>query len=148
MRRFQFRLQAVLNHRQAIVEQCEREFGEAQARVQQAEKRLKTLEQEYFATSRTTQSQRIDINAQIAREQYIATLKIRMERVQSEIDAAKIIAEEARQNLVKAKQDHEAVTKIREKALTEYQRETLRLDQEAFDEMATVRFVRQTAQGR
>ncbi len=150
MRRFQFRLQAVLNHRKTLEEQREREFGEAQFRLQRAEMRYKELEQEYLslASVRHSNNQRLDIQGTIAREHYIASLKFRMEKVEREIDAAKIVAEEAKELLVKARQDREAVSKIQEKALYEYQRENLRLDQEAFDEMATVRYVRQNAQGR
>lgn len=150
MRRFQFRLETLLKHRKNLEEQKEREFGEAQARVDRAERRLKALEQECYGilTQGRGAGSRIDVASLLEREQYASALKVQIAEVTQERDAAKILAEEARLVLVKARQDREAVTKLRENALEEYQRETLRLDQEAFDEMAGVRFARQARSGR
>jgi flagellar export protein FliJ len=150
MRRFQFRLETLLKHRKNLEEQREREYGEAQTRVDRAERRIKSLEQECYATLTQGRSAscRIDVASLLEREQYVSALKVQIAEVTQERDAALIVAEEARLALVKARQEREAVSKLRENALEEYQQESLRLDQEAFDEMAGLRFARQAHSGR
>jgi flagellar export protein FliJ len=85
-----------------------------------------------------------DAGALENRELFLRALRFGMEAQEREIEGAKIMAEEKRLLLVAAKQAREAVTRLRETAVLEYQEEALRWQQDQLDEISSVRYWRST----
>lgn len=144
MRRFQFRLESVLNHRALIEGQKEQECVKAQNYVLEIERRISALQE---ARAEVLQSRggkagerNFDINAITNGERYLVSLAQRIESAEREADAARIALEEARLAMVKAKQEREAVTKLREKSYAEYLAEQQKQEQDALDDIASLRY--------
>ncbi|GDX39764.1 hypothetical protein LBMAG21_00560 [Armatimonadota bacterium] len=60
--------------------------------------------------------------------------------MEREVEAARIVMVEARLAMVKARQEREAVTKLRAQAHTEYLTEEQKQEQDTLDDLATLRF--------
>ena len=148
MRRFHFRLQSVLQHRAILEERAEHAFADANARLQAAQDRLYALQQEFQKTLATrpdlARGTLFDAGALANRELFLRALRLSMEAQEREIEGAKIVAEEKRLALVVAKQAREAVTRLRETAVSEYEGESLRWQQDQLDEISSVRYWRAT----
>ncbi len=146
MRRFQFRLESVLHHRALIEGQKEQEYVRTQNRLLEIERKLAQLQQacEEVLQGRggKTGERNFDIHAITNRERYLASLILRIESVEREIEAARTVMAEARLAMVKARQEREAVTKLREKAHAEYLAEQQKQEQDTLDDMTTLRYKR------
>ncbi len=144
MRRFQFRLESVLHHRVLIAEQKEQEYIKAQNYVLELEKALVRLQQTHEAVVQgrddTCSESRFDVDAISNRERYLVTLAYRIGSAERELEAARIVMEETRVEMVKANQEREAVTKLREKAHAEYVAEQQKQEQDMLDDMASLRY--------
>jgi flagellar FliJ protein len=146
MKRFTFRLETVLRHREIVSELREQEFALAQGRYELAQKQLADLELHY----RGTVAMRPDAAANTAfnaaaihsREKYLEALSEQIIRQQERVDVARMIADEIRAQMVTARQAKEAVQRLRDKDFAAYRAEVEHKTQEALDEIASVRFAR------
>jgi len=146
MKRFVFRLETVLRHREIVAELREQEFALAHGRYEVAQQRLEDLE----AHHRDTVAQRpgadngASFNAAAiqSREQYLEALSEQIAQQIELVDVARMISEEKRAGMVSARQAKEAVIKLRDKDLAAYQAGAERKTQEALDEIASIGFLR------
>ena len=149
MKRFKFRLETVLRHREIIETQREQQYATAQGQVDYLVSRRIVLHEEM----RLVMSGRpggkagetFDAADALNRERYLATLQHGLDLVDRYIASAKIVAEETRLALVEARQAREAVAKLREDELREHTVLTLKTEQDSLDEQAGMRFGRARA---
>ncbi|MCX6380197.1 MAG: flagellar export protein FliJ [Armatimonadetes bacterium] len=146
MRRFQFRLESVLHHRTLIEGQKEQEYVKTQSSLLVLERKLSHLQQVHEEVLQgrggAAGEHSFDIHAIMNCERYLASLVQRIESVEREVEAARIVMVEARLAMVKARQEREAVTKLRAQAHTEYLIEEQKQEQDTLDDLATLRFKR------
>ncbi|HLK56628.1 MAG TPA: flagellar export protein FliJ [Chthonomonadaceae bacterium] len=143
MRRFQFRLETVLRHRELIVELREQSYTTAQGHVLAAEAKLSELQAQYreVVAGRPggTPGVQFDASEIQGRERYLETLQAAMERHQRRRDAARIVAEQMHAALIAARQAREAVARLHTKALQTHQALIRQIEQNALDELALLR---------
>jgi flagellar protein FliJ len=138
MRRFKFRLEAVLKHRTVIEELAQQAFAKVQLELKAADERLAELRTGY-SEAVAGRSAGVDLDDVTRRERYVDTLLVRIseqERVREGINAR---LDDARSALVSARQAREAIERVKEQDYRNYLREAGLEEQRLIDEMATVR---------
>jgi flagellar export protein FliJ len=147
MKRFVFRLETVLRHREIVSELREQEFAQAHGRYEVAQKRFEDLETHHRETvaKRPGADGVSSFNAAAiqSREKYLEALSAQILQQYERVEVARMIADEKRAQMVSARQAKEAVVKLRDKDLAAHQAEVEHKTQEALDEIASVRFQRQ-----
>ena len=140
MKRFVFRLEAVLRHREILETLREQDFATAQGQVQLAESRIAVLNEEIQTMMRGRQGGRagetFDATDALNRERYLATLQQGLGQLQMHLAAAQVVAAEMRRGLVEARQARQAVSKLREQDYANYMALGLKTEQDTLDEMA------------
>jgi flagellar export protein FliJ len=146
MRRFKFRLEAVLKHRETIETLREQDFAMAQGRALALQAQITRLQDECRQTVLGIPVPRSDGNfdpeAFLNRERYVEVLRQAIQQHERELEAAQLVAEVCRKELVLARQAREAVLQLREKAFSMHQTVVAKMAQAALDELATLRHVR------
>ncbi|HOX05748.1 MAG TPA: flagellar export protein FliJ [Planctomycetota bacterium] len=141
MRRFEFRLAAVLRHRGALLDQRRREFGVAQAEATavaeqiRAMRRSRDLHQESIRAASTGGISRADM---VRMRNYVNTLWLRMIMASRKLAELAARAEERRRAMVKAHQDVRALEILEEKARTAWQAEADREERVFLDDLRPV----------
>lgn len=138
MKRFEFRLQAVLRHRQAILDQRRREFGEAQAaanaiaeQIRQM-RRSRDLHQEAIRAISRGELSRTEM---VRMRNYINTLWMRMLMASRKLTEAGTKVESCRREMIKAQQNVRALEILEEKARKLWQQEADREERVFLDDL-------------
>lgn len=145
MRRFTFRLETVLRHRETLETLREQEFANAQGNWQTLKIRLAGLQDDFahvVAGRPGKAGEPFDARLIFDRERYLQTLQAAIEQQNRRVEAAQIVAEETRQAMLVARQAREAVTQLHDKDLVLHTEQAQKQDQETLDELATLRYVR------
>ncbi len=146
MRRFKFRLKTVLEYRETIETLREQDFRAAQSQVGAIEARITERREEYRQTLEgrpgSQAGEMFDAPAIQDRERYLATLLAAIGQLERRAEAARIVVEECRRMLVAARQAREAVSRLRDKDLATHTALGHKIEQEALDELATLRHAR------
>lgn len=147
-KRYQFRLQPVLKHRQRVEEQKQVELAEAQTRRRREETELAALEaREDDAVERLEQQGlvgRLDVELLRHGLTYLELLGKDITTQTATVTEARQQAEQKRQDTVRAQQDRRVLEKLKERGHRRWQLETGRAETRALDEMAVTRHVRKT----
>lgn len=144
MRRFRFRLEAVLRQRVMREEAALQAFAVVQGEMELSKARVTAAWQEYDHTVANRPTV-IDVIAIAQREWYLDTLRARIEQEERIQEGIAARLEDARLALVEARQAREAIDRLRESEFNEYKRHIARLEQEVLDEIATLRHTRKAA---
>ncbi len=144
MRRFRFQLQTVLHHRSTLETLRLQAFAEVQQELVESDQRLAALEDER-SRLHGTWPRMVDLADIERREAYLRVLVQRNEREQRVREGIVSRLEDARLALLEARKAKQAIENLRAKAFDEYQMETLRTEQNALDEIATMRHERRVA---
>jgi flagellar protein FliJ len=143
MKRFTFRLDAVLKYREIQEERCEQNFLAAQGMLANVERQIAALEQErrdiLLGRPGSRAGESFDAPSIYDRERYITTIDAALEEQQQFAEAARIVVEEARLALVAAKQARQSVALLRDKEYAAYTAQNLKLEQAALDEIAAMK---------
>lgn len=142
MKRFKFRLEAVLKYREILESKCEQNFLTAQGMLTQVEQQIAVLEQErrnILLGRPGSKAGGFDASRIYDRERYIQTIDAALEEQQQFAEAARLVVEEARRELVAAKQARQSVNLLRDKEYAEYTALNLKLEQAALDEIAALK---------
>ncbi len=141
MRRFKFRLETLLVVRAAQEKQAEQAFSVAQGRLALSLRMLQSSRDRFNIAlaerAGTTTGERIDAASWLDRERYLGVLAATIEQQQRVADTARLVAEEYRQELVKASQARESVSHLKNRDLQRYNAEFNRQEQVSMDELAT-----------
>lgn len=145
MRRFVFRLETVLSHRETIETLREQEFAQAQGNLETLRLRLAGLRADFAHTVSGRPGRAgepFDAHIIFDWERYLETLQAAITQQERRVHTAFVVAEEKRLALMMARQQREAVSQLKANALSEHTLEAQKLEQDALDELATLRFVR------
>lgn len=138
MRRFQFRLESVLRHRRALLDESRRAFGRAQAEVaaiQDDIRRMRRSREEHQAAIRAGSRGMLARADLIRLHTYVNTLWLRMILAGRRLAEAMARAEEARRHMVKAHQNMRALEILEEKSLKAWQAEADREERNFLDDL-------------
>lgn len=145
MKRFKFRLQALLDRRKAREEELLWELGEIRREEARETERLRRLE-ERLAGAQAAIEEGLRANApieEIARRDEFAKATRDDIRVQHlTIEAVQKRVEAKRREAVRAMQDRQVLEALRDKQEREYTLTAAREEQNQLDEMASVRYAR------
>lgn len=133
---FKFRLQTVLELRQGALRAAERNYLLAKAKREDAEA-------DHAAALRLRDESRrqpvIDIAGRLAAEAYIQRLDDEARALESAVAVLLDEESDAREKWIVARQEAEAIEKLREKAVAEHNLELNRKEQAELDEWAVLR---------
>lgn len=118
-----FSLQNVLDYRHSKVEKLEVAFGRLQHQVQKAVEQLQLMQKEHDALLQelgSYQNGDLDLQKILQSRTFLKRLQKGMERQKLEIQRLTEEAEQARRELVQAKQDEAAMEKLSQKELQVY----------------------------
>ena len=138
MRRFEFRLQAVLRHRQTVLEERRRELAavQAQAVAIAAQIRQMRLSRDLHQESiRSASRGRLARTEMIRMRNYVNTLWMRMLLAGRGLAEANGRVEERRRAMVKARQNARALEILREKAQAAWQYQADREERVFLDDL-------------
>jgi len=148
MKRFQFRLQALLKYKKHLEEMARQEMAKAISRVNACEERIQTLgkERRDVAHSLEQQVEKGMGSGEFKRyhefigvmDQMLVSQKKTKQRLEKELV-------EKRSMLAKRTIDKRAMERLREKRADEYTREMLKEEQKALDEVASLKRARELA---
>jgi flagellar FliJ protein len=141
VKRFKFRFEAVLKHRTITEDLRLQELAALQAELAICDGRIAACKGEFDRTIAERPGQ-IDVEDFPRREQYLDTLRSRIEQEERIREGVAARVEDARIALIAARQAREALERLREADYKEYCREAALFEQNAIDEMSTQRFQR------
>ena len=146
MKRFKFRLQAVLDQRERLEKNAKTTYAEAQQAVQKAEVLLAELNDVRAALLAEVAEQRRSANfdpleAKLYQD-YLKTIVDCIRDQEAYVRELQIDAEAMRLNLVGASANRKVIDKIKERDLSAHKVQAIRADQAAIDELATMRYRR------
>lgn len=146
MKRFRFRLQALLNYKRHLEEMARQEMAKAVTRVNACEERIQSLVKERQEVALTLEKRVADgISSgefkryhgfMAAMDQAVSEQRHVKARLEKEL-------EEKRSILTRRTIDKRAMERLREKRTDEYFREMLKEEQKVLDEVASLKRVRE-----
>ena len=141
MQKFKFKLETVLNHRTVLAEQSMRAFAKAQGELAACIARVAALQMEFqqVVGNRPTS---FDVEEMALRERHLDNLRSRIEQQERLQEGLAAGLEDARRHLVKSRQDRETVERLREIELADHRKRADKAEQDAMDELATLRHAR------
>ena len=138
MRRFEFRLQAVLRHRQTVLEERRRELAAAQAQAATIAGRIRDMRRSrdlHQESIRSASRGRLVRTEMIRMRNYVNTLWMRMLLTGRSLAEATGRVEERRRVTVKARQNVRALEILREKAQAAWQYQADREERVFLDDL-------------
>ncbi len=150
IRRFAFRLEAVLRHRVRLEEVRERELAEIQAALVLEKQRLGDLlglRADILQELAGRQEGALEVGDRALYQEYLDWLALEQERERRLIGDLEALHESKRQELVKASQEVKVVERLKERRLTEWRGEAGAAEQAQLDEIAGQGWLRALAPG-
>lgn len=145
-KRYQFRLQPVLRHRERVEEQKQVELADAQRARQSEEEKLAALQGQEARAVELLEQQgmvgRLDVEFVKQGLSYLQTLAGDIDTQEEAVTEAQEQAEERRQETVRAMQDRKVLEKLRERGRQRWQQEVNREESRFLDELAVTRHKR------
>ncbi len=142
MKRFRFKLQAVLDHRLRIEKAKKQAFAQAVGLVNQKQHQLEQiyglLRQERAALAGKTTGL-LDIDELLAHRRYVGSLELRLSHLHSELHKRQQLLDQRRQALLEASRDRKVLERLKDRRHEEYQLEMRRAEQREQDEIALSR---------
>lgn len=147
MRKFVFRMRAVLRHRQIIEDLRLQDLSKVQAELAECDSRIQRIVDQAERTLREWPSS-FNLADFAIRERFLDALRIQQEREERIREGIAARVEDARVALTRARQEREMIEKIRDRELLQYQHEMAALEQATVDEIATMRHARTQREAR
>lgn len=149
MAKFRFNLQAVLNHRQILEEQAQRDLGEA---MQQRVRLLNSIREQQETIQQSKQNLgeglrgRVDLDSIGRFAAYAGQVRIRAHHLVQELAVAEKQIEARRDALLQATKARKALELLRDRQLAQWKQDGERKEAAALDEFAAQSFIRRQAQ--
>lgn len=140
MKRFQFRLQSVLNYRDRIEHQRGLIFARAVQTVQAQQRELMGLYEltsESMEDMRRQSSDRVDVAALRQERLYLASVRKRIAQAIKRLRVIEHELDRARRSFIDARKDHRVLELLREGRVTQHQYETDRDERKELDEIGS-----------
>lgn len=146
MKRFHFRLEALLNFRKMKQEEAQLRFMEACSELQREQELLMGLEQEEQAQllefKNFQRRKGLTVDSLLLFSNYFDRLKEQITEAANRVATAEAKRQAAMKELEEAVKSYKVVENLRKKRLAEYRLELLREEQKELDEMGTQIFLR------
>jgi len=143
--RFRFRLEQVLDHRARREDLMRQELAQAMSAAAAQQQRAVAAEDAVaagLAALRRLMEGPVALDALRAGHEELAFARQRAAHERTVVGRLEAVADERRADLVRASQDREAISQLRERALERHRLEELRLEGIAMDELAMRRVPR------
>jgi flagellar FliJ protein len=147
MAKFNFSLEALLNHRMHHEEIIQKELAVCGCRVRDEKATLLRIQQDKdraYAEIHQKQLRGIAISEHIVYANFLEGLARNMVAQQEKIEDAERQFAQKREELIEAVKKRKTIENLKEKGLAAYSRELLKLDQDFLDEVAICRFHNET----
>lgn len=142
---YQFKLQALLNHRRHQEEVCQNELAEAQRDLSDAKEKLKSIrkdKRDNIQKLQARQSERHNASKILIFINYISQLSIDIDTQLQHVRHASQNVTEKRDNLIAIMKERKTLEKLKEKEWLEYQRNMMQAERKFNDEVAATRHIR------
>jgi flagellar FliJ protein len=142
---YQFKLQALLNHRRHQEEVCQIELAEAQrglADAQEKLRRLKKAKRENIQKLQARQKEHHNISDILIVINYIEQLARDVEVQMQQVSKASKIVTQKRDNLIAIMKKRKTLEKLKEKERLDYQQKGMQAERKFNDEVASTRHIR------
>lgn len=145
MKKFQFKLETVLNVKERREEQLKHELMKLQALKIQEEQLLAEVKEKraHISKQKSDENKKgTDIQSLIHFEQYLGVL---LKKIDDTKKSIKVLGEKAdikREEVVEASREKKVFEKLKEKQYAEFQRVVIQNEQKMLDEMAVAKFNR------
>lgn len=145
--KFRFRLESLLNHRESLKDEAQRVWMEAQNKVNVCLEEIQKMYNQVDESRQTiASSEKAGVSNQsavfVSNNEFLAGQKIRIERKRQEARELMSIAEQKREEMVAAMQDHEVLKKLKEKKKQEFLKKKKTREAKEMDDLVTMRFTR------
>jgi flagellar export protein FliJ len=141
MQKFKFKLESVLKHRTVLEEQAMLSFAAAQNELAACLARATALRMEFQQLVKK-RPELFDVEEITLREGHLDSLLNMIEQQERIREGLEARLDDERVKLLKSRQERQTVTRLREIRYAEHKRESDRIEQEAIDELATLRYVK------
>jgi flagellar FliJ protein len=145
---YQFKLQALLNHRRHQEEVCQKELAEAQRDLSDAQKKLKSIKKDKrdnIQKLQARQTERHNASNILIFINYIGQLSRDLDAQMQLVDHASQHVTEKRDNLIAIMKKRKTLEKLKEKQWLEYQQKMMQAERKFNDEIAATRYIRNQA---
>jgi flagellar FliJ protein len=145
---YQFKLQALLNHRRHQEEVCQKELAEAQRDLSDAQKKLKSIKKDKrdnIQKLQARQTERHNASSILIFINYIGQLSRDLDAQMQLVDHASQHVTEKRDNLIAIMKKRKTLEKLKEKQWLEYQQKMMQAERKFNDEIAATRYIRNQA---
>lgn len=142
MKRFEFRLDKVLDARKLQEQQSQRRFAEAWGEKQRLDRCKEEVEEEIDSQQNELLGYvngEFQISEVLIRANYNERLRLNVDEIKSKVRESEKILDEKRTELTRAMQHRQVLESLRARRLSEHQIETGRLEQLELDDEATRR---------
>ncbi len=142
---YQFKLQALLNHRRHQEEVCQKELAEAQRDLSDAQEKLKGIKKDRRDNIRklkAKQTERHNASNVLIFINYIDQLSRDLDAQVQEVNLASQYVTEKRDNLIAIMKKRKTLEKLKEKEWLEYQKNMMQAERKFNDEVAATRHIR------
>ena len=136
---FQFSMEPVLEHRRALEDKAQREYGAAVARLEATRGRKRDIETELESRKQQVRREQQQALPYIMRElieNWIVSLEQHLREVDLEAKRQAVQTEQMRLRLVKAMQNRTVMEKLRDKEMSDFKVTEERSERRRFDEIA------------
>lgn len=145
MKKFQFRLQTLLEVRERVKETKEQELSQITHQLQQlldAREALFQKKEQHLEAQTEAQQGKMDVDTVLWFQQYSEWIAQKIEEATKVIETTERKREAKRKELVHATQECEIITKLKERDYKQFLKEIDREENLLIDELATSRFNR------
>jgi len=145
---YQFKLQALLNHRRHQEEVCQKELAEAQRDLSDAKKKLKRIRKDKgdnIQKLQARQTKRHNTSNIMIFINYIGRLSRDLDVQMEQVDHTSQHVTEKRDNLIAIMKKRKTLEKLKEKQWLEYQQKMMQAERKFNDEIAATRYIRNQA---
>lgn len=144
--KFEFSLESLLEHRRRLEEVAQRDWAEAQAKVDRAVARLNEYYDQVDQARHRSASLETQGGAQagalISIDEFIAGQRYRIETQRQTIRELKVEAERLQEILIEAAKETKTLEKLKERQFEEFKLKRRKAETKAIDELVVTRFKR------
>jgi flagellar FliJ protein len=144
---YQFKLQALLNHRRHQEELCQKELAKAQQDLSNAQKKLKSIKKDKRDNIQKLQSRQTERHSAsniLIFINYIAQLSRDLDAQRQQVGQASQRVTNKRDHLIAIMKKRKSLEKLKEKQRLEYQQKMMQAERKFNDEIAATRYIRNT----
>lgn len=149
MKRFQFKLQVLLDLKTRIEDEKKRELADVNAHLLGAQRILKDIEDEWYRLQEEEVKRRREgCSAQAMGQAVAYRLRLQDTAIRQELEIQRIRAQQEtkRQALVKATQEKKALENLRERRYEEWKTKVKREEMKMVDDICQIQYVRANAE--